>query len=123
MKYSVYASKKIACSNCYKRQRVLPEDSWLIMSVETWMANQYILDLIKNVKRWIESKYAKWVRPTRTPLWYLNDRNNYWEAIEDPERFHIIRKMWDMMLTWTQTPTHIVQKGKNELEFYVIKSI
>jgi DNA invertase Pin-like site-specific DNA recombinase len=38
-----------------------PQDSWLIFSVETWMANQYILDLIKNVRRWLDSKYAKWI--------------------------------------------------------------
>lgn len=48
-------------------------DSWLQMSVETWMANQYILDLIKNVRRWLDSKYEKWIRPTSVPIWYLND--------------------------------------------------
>lgn len=69
-----------------------PDDSGLIMSVETWMANQYILDLIKNVRRWLNSKYEKGIRPTLAPLWYINDRNNGWLAVEDPERWHIIRK-------------------------------
>ena len=64
-----------------------PQDSWLIFSVETWMANQYILDLIKNVKRGLDSKYAKWIRPTKTPLGYMNDKEKYWAAIRDPERY------------------------------------
>lgn len=85
-----------------------PEDSWLIMSVETWMANQYILDLIKNVRRWLDSKYEKGIRPTKAPLWYINDRNNGGLAIDDPERAHIIRKMFDLMLTGDYLPPKIL---------------
>jgi len=92
----------------------LPEDSWLIMSVETWMANQYILDLIKNVKRWLDSKYEKWIRPTKAPLWYINDKNNYWLSIEDPDRWHIIRKMWDYMLTWNYLAPQILDIANND---------
>lgn len=83
-----------------------PEDAWLLMSVETWMANQFILDLKKNVKRWMDSKYEKWQRPTKAPLWYINDK---WEkTIEiDQSRFKLVRQMWDLMLTWNYTPTQI----------------
>ena len=76
-----------------------PQDSGLIFSVETGMANQYILDLVKNVRRGLDSKYKKGIRPTKTPLWYLNDRDNSWIAIEDPERYHIIKTMWKLMLS------------------------
>lgn len=79
-----------------------PVDAGLLMSVETGMANQYILDLKKNVLRGMNSKYEKGIRPTRVPLWYIN---NKWErTIEiDPERFPIVRKIWDLMLTWSLT--------------------
>ncbi len=92
-----------------------PEDSWLIFSVETWMANQYILDLRKNVQRWINSKYDKWIRPTRAPLGYLNDKNNQWLAIEDPIRFEVIKKMWELMLSWNYTPPKILEFANNNL--------
>ncbi len=92
-----------------------PEDSWLIFSVESWMANQYILDLKKNVQRWINSKYEKWIRPTRAPLGYLNDKNNQWLAIEDSERFEVIKKMWELMLSWHYTPPKILEIANNNL--------
>ena len=91
-----------------------PEDSWLIFSVETWMANQYILDLIKNVRRWLDSKYNKWIRPTKAPLGYINDRDNGWIAVEDPDRYHIIRKIWDFMLTWTYLPPQILDMANDD---------
>ncbi len=85
-----------------------PVDSWLLFSVETWMANQYILDLIKNVNRWMNSKYEKGIRPTNTPLWYLNDKNER-TIIDDPKRFHIVRKMWDLMITWNYSAPKILK--------------
>ena len=79
-----------------------PYDSGLLMSVENGMANQYILDLKKAVRRWLDSKYAKWVRPSQVPIWYLNDTMNK-TIILDNERHQIVRKMWDLMLTWNYT--------------------
>lgn len=79
-----------------------PVDAGLLMSVETWMANQYILDLKKNVLRGMNSKYEKGIRPTRVPLWYINNKGE--RTIEiDPERFPIVRKVWDLMLTGSLT--------------------
>ena len=92
-----------------------PQDSWLIFSVETWMANQYILDLIKNVNRWLNSKYAKWIRPTKAPLGYMNDKDNYWIAIEDPDRYEIIKTMWKLMLTWNYLWPQIKDIVNNDL--------
>ena len=92
-----------------------PEDSWLIFSVETWMANQYILDLRRAVNRWLNSKYEKWIRPTKAPLGYMNDKNNYWIAIEDPERYEIIKTMWKLMLTWNYLWPQIKDIVNNEL--------
>lgn len=85
-----------------------PHDNVLMMSVEFGMANQFILDLSKNVKRGMGSKYDKGWRPTLVPLGYLNDKIEH-TNIEDPERFHLIRKMWDLMLTGAYTPEKIAQ--------------
>lgn len=80
----------------------LPEDNALIFSIESSMANQYIRDLSKNVKRGLKSKLDKGVCPKLAPLGYINTRSemrgeNY--ITKDPERFHIIRKAWDLLLT------------------------
>ena len=88
-------------------------DSWLLMSVENWMSNQYILDLSKNVHRWLNSKYEKWIRPSKVPTWYINDIQNR-SIISDPERFHIVRKIWDKMLTWVYLPTEVLKIATNE---------
>ena len=85
-----------------------PIDSWLLFSVETWMANQYILDLVKNVRRWMNSKYEKGIRPTNTPLWYLNDKNDR-TIIKDSKRFKLVQKMWELMITWDYSAPKILE--------------
>lgn len=94
-----------------------PEDNVLILNVESSMATQYILDLSRNVKRGMNSKIEKGWRPGRTPLGYLNTKieaagENY--IINDPVRFDIIKKMWDLMLTGHYLPTQILSIANNE---------
>ncbi len=89
-------------------------DSWLMFSVESGMGNQYILDLVKNVRRWLDSKYRKGIRPSRVPLWYINDKENR-TIIDDEERFMLIRKLWDMMLSGNYNPSKILDIANNEL--------
>ncbi len=79
-----------------------PEDNALLLSVESSMANQYIRDLSKNVKRGLKSKLDKGWMPTTAPLGYLNTKTeirgeNY--IIKDTPRFDLLRKGWDMLLT------------------------
>lgn len=87
------------------------DSSGLLFSVESGMANQYILDLSKNVKRGLQSKLDKGIFPNRPPIGYLNTKiaekgSNY--IIKDPERFDVVRKMWDLMLTGAYTPPQIL---------------
>lgn len=70
-----------------------PEDNVLLMSVEFGMANQFILDLSKNVKRGLRAKLEKGWRPNLAPLGYLNDKSKgkgKGEIIKDPERFDLV---------------------------------
>jgi len=83
-----------------------PVDSWLLMSVENGMANQFIIDLKKNTRRWLDSKYLKGIRPTRVPQWYYNIKENKTIGI-DNDRFDLVRGMWDLMLSWNYTPPKI----------------
>ena len=94
-----------------------PDDNVLILSVESGVSNQFILDLKKGVKRGIDSKITKGNAPLLAPLGYLNSKfeirgENYIKI--DPERFHLIRKAWEMMLTGNYNPPKILEIMNNE---------
>lgn len=97
-----------------------PEDNALLLSVESSMANQYIRDLSKNVKRGLKSKLDKGWMPGTAPLGYLNTKTeargeNY--IVKDPDRFPLIRKAWDLMLTGNYVATEILDILNNEWGF------
>ncbi len=94
-----------------------PSDNAIIFSVESGGANQYILDLKEGVKRGINSKLAKGDAPILAPLGYLNSKfelrgENYIK--KDPERFNLIRKAWEMMLSGNYNPPQILNIMNNE---------
>jgi site-specific DNA recombinase len=98
----------------------ISEDNVLIFSVESSMANQFIRDLSKNVKRGLKSKIDKGWRPGVAPLGWLNTKieargENY--IVKDQERFPLLRKCWDLMLTGNYVPTEILDKLNNEWGF------
>ena len=97
-------------------RQYLPEDNVLLFSVESGVANQFILDLSKNTKRGMISKLEKGWQTGVAPLGYLNDKENK-IIIKDPERFNLIRKMWDLMLTGNHTPPKILDIANNEWGF------
>ncbi len=98
-------------------RQYLPDDNVILFNVETGSANQFILDLRKAVKRGVDSKLAKGWRPGSAPIGYLNskikDRGENDISI-DPERFPLIRKMWDLMLTGNYNPPQILEVANNE---------
>src|SRR3989344_5351777 len=97
-------------------RQYLPDDNVLLFSVETAGANQFILDLRKNVKRGTDSKLQKGWAPFKAPLGYLNDKAEK-TITKDPERFNLVRKMWDTMLTGSHTPPKILQIANEEWGF------
>ena len=97
-------------------RQYLPEDNSLLSSVESGVANQFILDLSKNTKRGMISKLEKGWHTGVAPLGYLNDKENK-IITKDPERFNLIRKMWDLMLTGNYTPPKILEIANNEWSF------
>ncbi|MCK5125209.1 MAG: recombinase family protein [candidate division Zixibacteria bacterium] len=78
---------------------------WL--QLEFGMAKKYVDDLRDNVKRGIRAKLENGWYPHRPPLGYLNDKEKK-TIIPDPDRFRIVRKMWNFMLTGDYTPERIL---------------
>ena len=101
-----------------------PNDNVLLMAVEQGMANQYVRDLSTNVKRGVRAKLDKGEPFGPVPEGYLNtpDREKGTKcAISDPERFPLIRKMWDLMLTGHYNPQQILKIANNEWGYKTLK--
>lgn len=97
-------------------RQYLPDDNVLLFNVESGMANQFILDLSKNVKRGIQSKLEKGWRPGSAAAGYSNDLLNH-TITKDVERFNLIRRAWDYMLTGSYTVPKILDILNNEWGF------
>jgi len=89
-----------------------PTDNVLMMSVEFGMANQFIRDLSENTKRGLRAKAEKGWYPTYASLGYMHNPlkiKGEKEIIKDPERFDLVRKIFDLMLTGCYTPPKILK--------------
>jgi site-specific DNA recombinase len=92
-------------------------DNVMMMSVELGMANQFVLDLSKDVKRGMYSKVEKGWRPGKATLGYKNDKygeKGEKKVLVDDERFPLVRKMWDLMLTGEYSVPKIIDIANNE---------
>ena len=97
-----------------------PTDNVLIMSVELGMANQFIRDLSQNTKRGLRAKAERGWYPGHAPVGYTHNplkRKGEKEIIKDPERFDLVRKMFDLMLTGAYTPPQILKIATHQWGF------
>jgi site-specific DNA recombinase len=88
------------------------DDNVILMYIEFGMAQKYIDDLSRNVKRGLKTKVENGWCTGIPPLGYLNHiskAKGQRELITDPERFPLIRRMWDLMLTGNHTPPRILK--------------
>lgn len=93
-------------------------DNSIIISVESSLATQYSKDLGKMVKSGLDKKVAQGIAPLKAPIGYLNTKkaehgSNY--IVKDPERFEVVRKIWNLMLTGSFTPFRILEKVNKEI--------
>jgi hypothetical protein len=87
------------------------------MYIEFGMAQKYVDDLSKNVKRGLKTKTENGWCSGKAPMGYLNHTNKITgenTLINDPERFPLIRRMWDLMLTGLYTPPKILEIANQE---------
>lgn len=85
------------------------EDNVVWMYLEFGMAQKYVDDLSKNVKRGLRAKAESGWIPGSTPVGYKSRLNGDGRktVVRDPNRFDLVRKCWDLMLTGNNTPAEI----------------
>lgn len=75
-----------------------PDDNALIFNVESGMANQYIRDLSKNVKRGMQTKLDNGDYPNYAKIGYANDRLNK-KIVPDLKRAKYIERAFELYAT------------------------
>jgi site-specific DNA recombinase len=92
------------------------DESLMMMWLELGMAHKYVVDLSRNIRRSVGTKVGLGWKPGRAGLGYLNHRLEDGRAviIEDPKRFSICRRMWELLLTRQYSVTAIVDRASNE---------
>lgn len=96
------------------------DDNALLVYLEFGTAQKYIDDLSKNVRRGLRTKAERGWYPSVAPLGYLNSKTGEKGTrtiFPDPDRFALIRRMWDLMLTGANTPSQIRRMANNEWGF------
>lgn len=91
-----------------------PEDNSIVFSVEASQAAEYVRKLAVDTRRGMQSKAEKGHKPGIPPVGYLNDRFEK-IVIADPDRFHLVRILWDKMLTGTYSIAQLVTIAGKEL--------
>ena len=82
-------------------KQYLPSDNVLLLNIEGSMANQYILDLSKNVKRGLRTKLEKGGWPCIAPIGYLNDGKG--GILIDKERAPYVKQIFQMYISGNYT--------------------
>ena len=85
-----------------------PQDNALLFAVISSMSNQYSRDLSTNVRRGMDDKRTQGWFPHRAPEGYRNDANTH-TIVTDEERFALLRRAWDLMLTGSYTVSGVLK--------------
>ena len=83
------------------------------MQMEFGMAKKYVDDLSDNTKRGLRAKLELGWMPGPPPIGYLNDKEHK-TVVKDPDRFLVIRQMWDLMLTGLYSPPQVLDIATNK---------
>ena len=92
-----------------------PEGIWMLQMALS-QSQYFSAKLGKDVKRGLKQKAQKGWFPGPAPVGYMNTpgyQKGLREIHKDPERFQLVRNMWDLMLTGAYTPSSI-EKIVNE---------
>jgi site-specific DNA recombinase len=100
-----------------------PTDNVLMMQVELGMANQFIRDLSVNVKRGLQKKVRDGWMPSGAPIGYLNTPNKQkgYKTLEtDPDRFPLVRRLFDLALTGNYSIAQIWNMSRKQLNLRTV---
>lgn len=106
-----YGAKIITPSKTYDANDIL------LMYVEFAMNNQFINDLRKSTARGVDDKLKAGIAPILAPVGYYNDitkKQGMRDILVDEERFPLVRKMWDLLLTGLYSTEKIMDIANNE---------
>jgi len=76
--------------------------------------------LSENVRRGNRTKVENGWRPGTAPIGYLNDTLTK-TMVKDSERFNLLRKMWELMLTGVYSPRTVLKIATDEWGFRTVK--
>ena len=79
-----------------------------MLSIIFGYSKYYVDSLSENVRRGNRTKVENGWRPNFAPIGYLNDKETK-TIVKDPERFSLVRQMWDSMLAGTYSPRAILE--------------
>jgi site-specific DNA recombinase len=79
-----------------------------MLSIIFGYSKYYVDSLSENIRRGIRTKLERGWLPNMAPTGYLNDKERR-TIIPDPERFPLMRRMWELMLTGTYSPRQILE--------------
>src|SRR6185295_12031457 len=74
-----------------------------MLSIMFGYSKYYVDNLSENVRRGMRTKVERGWLPNNPPAGYLNERDGG-GIIPDPERFPLLERLWQMMLTGAYTP-------------------
>lgn len=93
------------------------DDNVLMMQVEFGVANQFIRDLRTDTKRGLKAKAERGWYPAWATIGYMHNpykNKGDKEIVKDPERYDLVRKIWDLMLTGAYTPPQVLKIATEE---------
>jgi DNA invertase Pin-like site-specific DNA recombinase len=83
---------------------------------ELGMATKYIDDLRQNVTRGNRERFRRGWPNFRPPVGYLEDRATK-TVVKDPERFDLMRRAWDLVLTGAMRPSQVLHVLNDQWQF------
>jgi site-specific DNA recombinase len=77
-----------------------------MLSILFGQSKYYVDSLSENVRRGNRTKLENGWIPNHAPIGYLNDPTTK-TVIKDPERFNVVRRIWDFVLSGSYSPTKV----------------
>src|SRR3989475_9278504 len=91
-----------------------------MLSIIFGYSKYYVDSLSENVRRGYRTKYELGWRPGVAPIGYLNDTVAK-TIVPDPERFPLVRRMWELMITGACGPRRIWEIATKEWGLRTVK--
>ncbi len=91
----------------------------LMSGIDMLFARKYVDDLSENVIRGLKAKVKMGWMPCSAPTGYISDNGEKGskKIIPDPDRFKLVRKMWDLMLSGNYSVNQITDIANNQWGF------